>query len=136
MKEKMDEELAEFSINLAQKYGASYVEARVEKTTTNSIVMKNGTVEASGFDHFQGIGLRFIINNKLGFLSTNELNKNKISLLLKKAIKISKATKSLGENTFLSKEKTERANYEVKQKKKLADIGIEEKLYLLQDAEK
>ena len=105
----MDEDLVEFSIMQAQKCGASYVEARLEDANTHSIVMKNGKIEASSMDHFQGIGMRFIINNKLGFFSTNKLNKNKISLLLEKAIKISKATKSLGENVSLSKEKTEKA---------------------------
>lgn len=132
----MDEGLAEFSIQQAQKQGASYVEVRQENTKTNSLVMKNGAIEASSFDQYEGIGIRFLINKKLGFVSTNELTKKRISEIIEKAIKISKATKLLGENTSLSKEKTEQAKYEVKQKKKLNDIGIEEKISLLQEAEK
>ena len=132
----MDEGLADFSIKQAQKYGASYVEARIETTTANSLVMKNGTIEASSFDSFEGIGIRFIINKKLGFVSTNELTKKRISEILEKALKITKATKTIGEDTYLSKEKTENAKYEVKQKQKLADIGVEKKISLLQEAEK
>ncbi|MDP3728143.1 MAG: TldD/PmbA family protein [bacterium] len=130
----MDEGLAEFSIQQAQKLGASYVEARLEETTANALVMKNGAIEASSFDHFEGIGIRFLIHKKLGFVSTNELTKKRISEILEKAIKLAKATRTMGENISLSKEKTEKAKYEVKQKKKLVDIGIEEKIKLLQEA--
>ncbi|KHO52468.1 MAG: hypothetical protein QT08_C0009G0021 [archaeon GW2011_AR17] len=133
---KMDEDLAHFSIDQARKLGASYAEARLESTTANSLVMKNGAIEASSFDHFGGIGIRFIVNKKLGFVSTNELSKNKIITILEKAIRITKATKTMGENISLSKERTEKARYEVKQKKKLADIGVEDKISLLQKAEK
>ncbi|MSR86168.1 TldD/PmbA family protein [Candidatus Woesearchaeota archaeon] len=132
----MDEDIANFSIEQARKLGASYAEARLESTTANSLVMKNGTIEASSFDSFEGIGIRFIINKKLGFVSTNELTKKRISEILEKGLKITKGTKSLGENTQLSKEKAQQAKYEVKQKIQLADIGVEQKIQLLQDAEK
>ena len=101
----MDEDIAAFSLKQAQKYGASYAEARLEKTKASSLVMKNGMIEASSYDSFQGIGIRFIINKKLGFVSTNELTKKRISEVLEKALRVTKATKSLGENTELSKEK-------------------------------
>ena len=74
----MDEDIAAFSLKQAQKYGASYAEARLEKTKASSLVMKNGMIEASSYDSFQGIGIRFIINKKLGFVSTNELTKKRI----------------------------------------------------------
>ena len=132
----MDEDIAAFSLKQAQKYGASYAEARLEKTKASSLVMKNGMIEASSYDSFQGIGIRFIINKKLGFVSTNELTKKRISEVLEKALRVTKATKSLGENTELSKEKAKKAKYEVKQKQKLSDVGVEQKIQLLQEAEK
>lgn len=130
----MDEGIAEFSIEHARKLGASYVEARLEETTANSLVMKNGTVEASSYDQTTGIGIRFLVKKKLGFVSTNELNKKKIAEIIEKAMRITKATKSQGKDTELSKESKGIAKYEIKQKKKLADIGIEEKIKLLQEA--
>lgn len=132
----MDEDLALFSITQAQKLGASYVEARLEDTKANSLVMKNGAVEASSFDHITGIGIRFLINQKQGFVSTNELNKKKLSEIIEKAIRRAKATTSLGENISFSNEKTQQAKYEVKQKKKLANISIEEKMAMLNEANK
>ncbi len=132
----MDEDIAQFSLKQAQKLGASYAEARFEKTKASSLVMKNGTIEASSYDSFQGIGIRFLVDKKLGFVSTNELTKKRITEILEKAIKVTKATKKLGEETYLSKEKTEKAKYEVKQKIKLEDVGVETKISLLQEANK
>jgi len=131
----MDESLADFSIAYAQKLGASYAEARLESTTANSVVMKNGIVQAAGMDKHEGIGMRFIINRKMGFVSTNELQKKKLMETITKALKTTKATKSLGENVNLSKEPAHKAAYEVKQKIKLENVSVDERIALLQQAE-
>jgi TldD protein len=131
----MDKGLADFSIKYAQKLGAEYAEARLENTENNSIVLKNGIIEISGFDRFQGIGIRYIANKKMGFVSTNELNQNKIIRLLENSINLTKRN-SIAEPIPLSNEPAHKAKYEVKQKKKLMDVEIDEKIKYLLQAEK
>ncbi|MBI5797496.1 TldD/PmbA family protein [Candidatus Woesearchaeota archaeon] len=132
----MDKDLANFSTNYAQKLGASYAEARLEESTGNSTVIKNGIIQATGFDKAEGLGMRFIINKKMGFVSTNKLTKEKIKQVIEKAIKITKATGKVGENIELSDEKAHQAEYTVKQKIKLADLSGEDRIKVLMDAEK
>ncbi|HLC22315.1 MAG TPA: TldD/PmbA family protein [Candidatus Nanoarchaeia archaeon] len=132
----MDEGIAERALAYAQKLGAAYIEARLESTTSNAIVIKNGIVQLASFDYHEGLGMRFIVNKKLGFVSTNELEEKHIQEIIAKAIRITKATKDIGQNTELAKEKSHKATYKVTQKIKLADIGIPERTQLLLDAEK
>jgi TldD protein len=132
----MHEDIAAFALDYVQKKGATYAEVRVEDTTAHSTVMKNGVVEATGFDKYHGIGIRFIVKNKMGFVSTNELTKKKIKPMILKAVRTTKGLKSLGQKTFFAEEKSHNATYEVKQKIKLADLSIQERIAYLQQGEK
>ncbi len=131
----MDEDIADFSVKYAQKLGAEYVEVRLESTLTNGFLLKNGNLETTGFDKYEGLGLRFLYKNKLGFISTNELNKTKIMQLLEKSIRTTNNNK-IAEKISLSSEKTYNKKYEVKQKIKLEDIDITEKINFLKESEK
>ncbi|MCP3681178.1 MAG: TldD/PmbA family protein [bacterium] len=132
----MDFELAEFALKKATTLGASYADVRLESTTANGFLLKNGVPQISGFDKISGLGLRLIINGTLGFVSTNELEKNKIKELIERSAKKLNSASKIGENVKLSEETTAVANYEVKQKVKLADISPKEKLDALFDIEK
>ena len=131
------EDLAKFSVEYAQKKGAKYAEARVENTSTNGIVLKNGNLEASTFSTYDGLGMRFLVQGKLGFVSTNELgNKSKIKRLIIEAIKKTKSSKKYGEKLTLADDIAHQDKYEVKQKKNLLDIDIDEKIKWIMESEK
>lgn len=132
----MDEGIAELALAYAQECGASYGEARLEATTTHAVTTKNGIVQATSFEQHEGLGIRFIVNKKLGFLATNELEEKHIRELIEKAIKKVKETKTLGQNTALADEKVHNVKYAVAQKIKLADMHITERIRLLADIEK
>lgn len=132
----MKDDLAEFSLRYAQDLGATYVEVRLEETQANTLVMKNGVVQATESTLYEGIGLRFLVNHKLGFVSTNTLTKKRLAERIAKGIKITKAAKEASQDIGLSKEHAYRATYEVKQKKKLREIDIKDRLSPLQEAEK
>ena len=65
----MHEEIAEFSLKKAQELGCKYVEVRAEERISNGFVLKNGNLEISGFDINNGIGIRYLVNNNIGFVS-------------------------------------------------------------------
>ncbi len=130
------EDLALFSLRYAEKLGASYAESRLESVKANNIVMKNGVIQATAFEESSGLGMRFIINNKLGFISSNKTNRSELKKAIKQAITTTKATKDLGEDTFLAKDRPNKKKYSVKQKVKLSDISMKERIIELQEAEK
>ncbi|MFH0868986.1 MAG: TldD/PmbA family protein [archaeon] len=131
----MSHELAEFAIKHAVSLGASYAEARLEQVDADAFVAKNGVLEVSGFDTTLGLGIRFIANNTLGFVSTNIIDKGKIKHLVEKAIKLTSCSSKITDGVSLSAEPVEKAKYGVKQKKGVLDIGPAEKIALLKDIE-
>jgi TldD protein len=130
-----NEDLAEFAVQHAKAHGATYAEARLEQVDADAFVTKNGVLEVSGFDSSQGLGVRFIINNTLGFVSTNLIEKEKIKRLVEKALNLTSRGSKITEGVALSEEPAEKAKYEVKQKKNVLDVGPEEKIGLLKDIE-
>ena len=129
----MYEDLADFAIKRLESLGASYAESKLEEVRGSGYVIKNGNVEISGFDKSIGLGVRFIANGTLGFLSINDLNKSKLSDLIKNSFNLTKTASKIGEKVRLSEEKTVKANYEVKQKIKLDSVSPDEKIKFLTD---
>lgn len=132
----MYQDLADFSIKKLEELGVSYAEARLEKIKGSGYVVKNGNVEISGFDKSVGLGVRFIVNGTLGFLSINDFNKTKIKDLINRSFNLTKNASKLGGNVKLSKEKTIKVNYKVKQNIKLDSISPEEKIKFILDLDK
>ncbi|MBU4284428.1 MAG: TldD/PmbA family protein [Nanoarchaeota archaeon] len=132
----MFKELADFAVKYALKLGADYSEVRLESTTSNSFILKNGIAEASGFGKINGLGMRIIKNKTLGFASTNHMDKEKIKKLIQNTINTTEKASHLREEINLSEEKANKDRYRVKQKINLNDVGPEEKIRLLFDAEK
>ncbi len=132
----LDLDLAHFAIDYARKIGASYADARLERSAVNGFVLKNGVPQASGFDLISGIGVRVVVKGTLGFASTNNLEKGSIKAIVERAAKVTAAASGIGEKVKFSREKAEVASYEVGQKVNLADLGPKEKLNVLFDAEK
>ena len=74
----MYEDLADFAIKHALKLGATYAESRLEHTSGNGFLLKNGILEESAFAELYGLGIRFVKDKTLGFISVNDFNKDAI----------------------------------------------------------
>ena len=133
----IDKDLAEFAVDFATKKKANYAEARLIKTEEEGYILKNGTPESAVFSENAGIGFRVLVKGGMAFLAINRLNKEDIKLGVLKTIKMARvAAKTLKEPIRLSPEKTVKANWEVKQKTKLANISPKEKMDYLFEIEK
>jgi len=130
-----NKDLADFAIKYVGKLGCSYAEARLEHTNANGFIIKNGVPQISSFDKISGLGIRFLINKALGFMSTNDLKKGIVKDLLEKAVKATKAGSKIGEEIKLTDEKAYKERYYVKQKIKLESVDPEEKMQILMDTE-
>ncbi|HII30361.1 TldD/PmbA family protein [Candidatus Woesearchaeota archaeon CG08_land_8_20_14_0_20_47_9] len=131
-----DESLADFALGIASQLGAGYCEVRIESTTSNGFILKNGVPQIAGFDRLSGISVRFVVDNALGFMATNHLDRAKLKSQLGKAVKITCLTASRSEKISLADEKSVHADYSVKEKEPLSGMKPREKLSILLDAEK
>ena len=130
-------DIPEFAVNYARSLGATYSEVRIQKDTSDATIIKNGEPQFSGFLREFGLGIRLIINGALGFASTNELEKDSIAETILSAASMARASaNTLRRPILLSNARVSREKWEVKQKRKLSSVSIEDKLKLLLEADK
>ena len=85
-------ELANRALNLAQMKGASYADVRLVETESQSIVVKNGIVEAVSLGTNQGFGIRVMADGAWGFASSAHVQREKVDEVTALAIEIAKAS--------------------------------------------
>ena len=54
----MYEDLADFSLKYLRDKGAKYAEVRLEESSSNDFVLKNGNLEVASFSEITGLGIR------------------------------------------------------------------------------
>lgn len=99
------------------------------------MLLKNGAVEVSGFDNSAGMGIRFLIKNSLGFVAINQFDKTKIKNALERGLKLVRRGNSLSDTVSFSDEKIYKRKYKIHQRIKLNDVGTDEKIKLLENAD-
>ncbi len=80
--------LARFALDEIEVGGASYGDIRIVQRTDQNMSAKNGILESNSYSESLGFGVRVIVDGAWGFASSGELNKEKISQLVKKAVGI------------------------------------------------
>lgn len=123
----MNEDMAEYALTLASTSEVTYAEVRLEKKEENEIVLKNGILEGVGYTVDEGMGIRIITKEGIGFSSTNVLDRVSVAETAYEALKQSKSCRRKPQ-PMLSEEKSEEATWNVSERKKLSNVGIEEKL--------
>ncbi|MBS3146209.1 TldD/PmbA family protein [Candidatus Woesearchaeota archaeon] len=130
------DDIVRFALKQLEKSNVQYAEVRYVHSTNNGIIIKNQIPQIGTFEENEGIGIRYLLNNAIGFLSINQLDKNKIKELLDRSVRKINTNKKINEKISLASDKTYIENYEVKQKIKIANVDFSEKTKLLLDAEK
>ena len=111
--------------------GADYAEVRAESDSNSSFILKNGLLEVSSASSEAGISARFIVNGSMVFFSTNNLSSENLKELAERGMRQAKRAASLSEKIALSEERPNRAEYSVKEVKKVLDTPQKEKLSIL-----
>jgi len=131
------EDLAEYAIEMGEKLGVDYIEARLQKNLNNVFLLKNGVPEASGIESSFGIGIRVLVNGGMGFVSINHFTKKLVEEKVEEAIKIAKASSKVRKKPILlSEEKTVEGTWKTTFKQNPLDVPPEEKLRILLDVDK
>jgi TldD protein len=132
----MYKDLADFSIEYLQKKGAEYAEARLETNETSRFILNDGNPEISSFDDYSGIGVRFSVNKNIGFVSINNLEKNKIRNLLDKSFRLTERSARIADKIDFAEAKAYTSKCKIHQKINIEDLGPDKKLKILNDLNK
>ncbi|MBT7062643.1 TldD/PmbA family protein [Candidatus Woesearchaeota archaeon] len=133
----MDKSIAEFCVQLAERLGASYAEARLENSYGDGYALRNGIPEPAGFSEDTGIGIRVIVNGSMAFASTNKLDKISIKQLVVNAVNSAKQASKINKNKIIFlKEKAYRDRFVQKQKISFKTISPKQKINYLQSVDK
>ncbi len=129
----MLKELAAYGLNIAEKLGTTYVEARAQRTNYELITIDNGVLKEFSKTFSAGLGIRVFYNGRFGFSSTNDLNRESVKEAVEKAIsaaRVSRKVEKLGER------KACKGVFKSACRKKPEDVSDEEKVSLTLEANK
>jgi TldD protein len=130
-------DIAEKALNFALKFGAEYADIRIEKFYRTSLLYINDRFEQASSGVEQGLGIRVISAGAWGFASTNSYKTPEIENVVKKAVKMAKATsKGLKKKVVLSPVKTSKDHVLTPVKQPLTNIELEQKMRLITEAVK
>lgn len=132
----MDFDIAEKALSYAEQR-ADYAEVRMENSFSDGALLKNGdpTVITVSMDH--GMCIRILKDGCLGAAFINEFKMQKIKAAVDRAVKmVAAAEKILRTPVEMSEEKAKKDKYTVKEKKKIIDMGTEQKLQALIEIDK
>jgi len=132
----MHEDLANFALKFLQDNEVDYAEVRLENNISTGFVLKDSNPEISGFDQSFGLGVRFLINKNMGFISINQLEKEKVKKQLENALNMAKKASKISEPIEFSHTKPIKKEYKVSQKQKIEDFSQEEKIKFLKELDK
>jgi len=90
-----EKKLAELALEVALSEKASYCDVRVIRTITESIDIKNGSVNGVRRDADVGMGIRVLVDGAWGFAGNPDLKSSKVEIAARRAIEIGKASASL-----------------------------------------
>src|SRR3990172_8955846 len=129
-------DLVEKTLKIAE--GASkYAEVRYEKSNNNRVIFNNGSLEAVDSTETEGLCIRILHDGALGLAFTNKFDLSSIKKSINQAKKMAVAAKSILEKPIIfSEEKTNQKKYEVKQKIKLQDLSVEDRVSQLKNIDK
>ncbi|MBI5956229.1 MAG: TldD/PmbA family protein, partial [Chloroflexi bacterium] len=88
-------ELIERILNTAQVHGANYADVRVVRRQSQSIVVKNGNVEALSIAEDQGFGVRVIAGGAWGFAASSLLAASEADRVAALAVQIARASSTV-----------------------------------------
>jgi len=125
MKDGID--IADFAVEYGTKKGAKYIEARFVDSRKEGYTTRNGAIIGGGETSTQGIGIRVLTNEGIGFCSTAKLDKENIEKVIDIALKMAKASKRKTPIVF-SEEDVVKAKWQTKVKQHFEDMSSEEKV--------
>lgn len=124
------------ALNYAQLEKVQYADARIVHNQTETLVVKDGTVETLNFSESIGLGVRTLHNGAWGFASSNDLSAHEIEQTTGLAIALAKSSSlARGEQIDLGPPVTSQGSYQTPIEIDPFYLSQEEKLAILISAD-
>jgi len=124
------------AVQEATRLGASYADIRLVNILTETIQVKNGTVEAITSRETMGFGIRVIANGSWGFAGSSVVQEGEMRRVAGLAVQIAKASSTLKkEDVVLAPTDIERGSYTTPIKQDPFEVSLKSKLGLLLEAD-
>ncbi len=132
-----DTEYVQRALDTAAARGASYADARVVDLVVESLVVKNGVVEALTRRESRGIGVRALVDGAWGFAGTADLSPASIDRIAAEAVAVARASALVpGRRADLGPAVTSRGAYRTPVQSDPFAVPLEEKIDLLMAADR
>jgi len=129
-------QFVESCLNAAQLAGASYADARVVDTTTQSLSVRSGTLEGIESAESLGFGVRVIADGAWGFASSSEMTEEAATRVARQAVAIARASAlAPGAPVRLSPVDVAEGSWTGSWEIDPFEVSLEDKLKLLLDAD-
>jgi len=126
------EDLAHRALNLAETGGATYADIRLRETETQSIMVKNGVVEALAVTSSQGFGVRVVADGAWGFAASASVDRAEVDEITRQAIEVARASSLVrGHPVDLGPTEVHRGHYRTPTEIDPFQVSLEEKIDLL-----
>lgn len=122
------EDLAQVAIESALKVGASFVDVRMENTTTTIIEINDAVTKQSIASRMRGAGIRAFIDGAWAFAQTTDLTPNGMRSTGESVAKLALATRDRVEEKFQIDGPSFEGKFKLNVKKPFDSISIEEKM--------
>ena len=125
------------AMDLAQRRGAQYADARAAHNTTENLSVKNGVVEALAANESLGFGVRVLASGAWGFASSRELTAPEVDRITDLAFQIARASALVSgeEPVDLGPPVTSQGKYVTPVKIDPFTVPVEDKIALLMRAD-
>lgn len=134
MQPSLDQELVDYAIEQARTLGAEYSEARYERTSEVTCLLRNGVPEPAVMGDAEGIGMRLIFDGALAFAATNAVSRDSVRALIEKMISNAKSAATYStEKIHFSQEESHNEKWFAEEKEKLEDISVEALISFLKE---
>nr|MDO8134889.1 TldD/PmbA family protein [Candidatus Njordarchaeum guaymaensis] len=132
----MYEDIGDSALDYARKKGGvTYAEVKVEKQVGNSVLIKNGMIDALVYGEDQGLCVRILTKEGIGFGSTNALSKDPVKDVVDQAFKMAHTSRRKTPVIF-AEEKGVEEKWTVEEKEKLSDISTDKRVNELIEIDK
>jgi TldD protein len=130
------EDLLEYAVQRAGSLGASYAEARYQADRNESMILKNGTAEATSLRTIRGISVRVLVKGALSFGATNVLGKRSLTDLVGKVVKgAAAAAEHVRDPIRMAPAEMMVAEHRIRPRVSFDNVTLESRLELLQEAD-
>jgi TldD protein len=93
---RIKKQLADAGLNAAKSAGASYADVRIGRYLNQFVITRENRVQNVANTESYGVGIRVIADGCWGFAATNDVTKEGIAKIAKRAVAVAKANAKLG----------------------------------------